>query len=159
MHRHTARKLKLKSEFVERFSHIIDRLGNCSHEEIARAIHRDRSTIEAWLSPHEPAVPDWADLHALQSLAERKGVAADFFRLVGVRKQYQFRIVIPAHSGMLAALLVRIFHDGGGLVSLVADLDETKQKAIVTLAALLPGPPERVVDDLLPMVDSIQLLS
>jgi hypothetical protein len=158
MQRHTTRKLALKPEFVERFSRLIDRLGNYSHEEIARAIHRDRSTIESWLNKSESAVPDWADLHALQSLAERKGVAAEFFRLVGAQQQYRFRMVLPARSGTLAAVLVRIFYDGGGLVSLAAELDETEQKAIVTLAALLPGPPERVVDDLRPMVDSIQIL-
>lgn len=158
MHRHTARKLELKPEFVERFSRMIERLGNCSHEELARTINRDRSTIEAWLSPYESAVPDWADLHDLQLLAERKGVAAEFFRLVGERQKCRFRMVIPARSGMLAAILVRIFHDGGGLVKLDAKLDETEQKAIVSLEALLPGPPERVVDDLRPMVDVIDII-
>jgi hypothetical protein len=159
MHRHTKRKLALKSLFIERFSRMINLLGDCSHEELAQIIHRDRSTIEAWLNPGEPAVPDWADLYELQSLADRKGVAAEFFRLVGTRRQYRLRMVIPARSGMLAAVLVQIFHDGGDLVSLAAGLDETEQKAIVTLSALLPGGPERVVDDLRSLVDSIEVLN
>ena len=157
--KHTNQKLALKKEFVSLFTQLIERLGTNSKEEIGRAIGRNRSTIEDWLNVLEPALPDWADLHDLQSYAERRGVVAEFFRLVGQRREYRFRMEIPARSGALAAVLVRIFQDGGGLVSLQAVLDNNEEKGIVSFTVQLPGPPERLLEDLRPMAASIELLT
>ncbi|MFY9824176.1 MAG: hypothetical protein WAM82_22565 [Thermoanaerobaculia bacterium] len=157
--RHTNQKIALKKQFVDRFTQLIERLGANSHAEIGKAIGRDRSTIDSWLNIREPALPDWADLHGLQSYAERKGVVAEFFRLVGEGREYRFQMKIPARSGALAAVLVRIFQDGGGLVRLGAELDKNKEKAIVSFTLLLPGPPERLLEDLRPIAESIKLLT
>jgi len=154
--RHTRQKLDSKKEFVDRFTRLIERL-DCSHAELGKEIGRDRSTIESWLNASESALPDWADLHRVQLYAQRKGIVAEFFGLVGQLREHRFQMKIPARSGALAAVLVRIFQDGGGLVSLTAVLDDRKEKAIVRFAVRLPGLPEHLLEDLRPMAESIEL--
>jgi len=155
MHKHTARKLDLKSQLLPRLSDLIQQLG-LSHKELAKAIRRNRSTIEAWLDPGESAVPDWVDLCGLQECARKNGLTADFFALVGQRREHHLRMVLPARTGTLAAVLVQLFHEGGSVLRLAVELDREEREATVDLTTRLSGSVERLVADLEPLVQRRQ---